>query len=193
MSRIAYASLGKRGEFSRDPRYADISPIAAAQAIDQEDTSEKAYRAGFSDGQASARADFDAAIATERKERAAIELAFARFDAESERMLRDRLLSTVQVLCEEAVLPFALDKSGIARRVEMAAAMLQRQHDERKIHIHPADLELVRDHVPADLELIADSTIERGGLRIETIDGGVEDGPTQWRRTLSELLETCSS
>lgn len=193
MSRVAYASLGKRGEFSRDPRYAGISPIAAAQSIDQEDTSEKAYRAGFSDGQASARADFEAAIAAERKERAAIELAFARFDAESERLLRDRLLSTVQVLCEEAVLPLALDTNGLARRVEMAAAMLQRQHDEREIHIHPADLKLVRDHVPADLELIADSSIERGGLRIESTDGGVEDGPTQWRRTLSELLETCSS
>ena len=153
---------------------------------------EKAYRAGSEDGQLSARADFDAQLTAERAARSTIELAFARVDAESERQLRDRMLATVHALCEEAVLPLALDSEGLARRVEAAAAMLQRKHDQRIIPIHPEDLELVKASVPASLELVADGSVERGGLRVETDDGGVDDGPQQWRRALAEIFDSCT-
>ena len=55
----------------------------------------------------------------------------------------------------------------------------------------PEDLELVKASVPASLELVADGSVERGGLRVETDDGGVEDGPQQWRRALAEIFDTC--
>lgn len=189
MSRVAYAALGKRGSFSRDNRYAKIQEDAAPPP--PEDAGEKAYRAGYEDGQISAHADFEARLKAERAARTAIELAFARFDAVSERQLRERMLATVHALCEEAVLPLALDTEGLARRVEAAAAMFQRKHDERIIHIHPEDLELVRGDVSADLELVPDASVERGGLRVETDDGGVEDGPQQWQRALAEIFATC--
>ena len=190
MSRIAYAALGRPGSFARDGRYA--KPQVPEEPVETEDVAEKAYRAGYEDGQLSARADFDAQLTAERAARSAIELAFARFDAESERQLRDRLLATVHALCEEAVLPLALDSEGLARRVEAAAAMLQRKHDQRIVHIHPEDLELVKASVPASLELVADGSVERGGLRVETDDGGGEDGPQQWRRALAEIFDSCT-
>ncbi|MBV02291.1 MAG: hypothetical protein CL800_07855 [Citromicrobium sp.] len=190
MSRIAYAALGRPGSFARDGRYA--KPQVSEEPVETEDVAEKAYRAGYEDGQLSARADFDAQLTAERAARSTIELAFARFDAESERQLRDRLLATVHALCEEAVLPLALDSEGLARRVEAAAAMLQRKHDQRIVHIHPEDLELVKASVPASLELVADGSVERGGLRVETDDGGVEDGPQQWRRALAEIFDSCT-
>ena len=190
MSRIAYAALGRPGSFARDGRYA--KPQVPEEPAETEDVAEKAYRAGYEDGQLSARADFDAQLTAERAARSAIELAFARFDAESERQLRDRMLATVHALCEEAVLPLALDSEGLARRVEAAAAMLQRKHDQRIVHIHPEDLELVKASVPASLELVADGSVERGGLRVETDDGGVEDGPQQWRRALAEIFDSCT-
>lgn len=190
MSRIAYAALGRRGSFSRNSRYT-AAPAETVPAPQSEDAAEKAYAAGYEDGQISARADFDAQLKAERAGRSAIELAFARFDAESERRLRDGLLATVHALCEEAVLPLALDAEGLARRVEAAAAMLQRKHDQRIIHIHPDDLELVKNSVSGDLELVPDGSVERGGLRVETDDGGVEDGPQQWRRALAEIFDTC--
>ena len=170
MSRIAYAALGRPGSFARDGRYA--KPQVPEEPVETEDVAEKAYRAGYEDGQLSARADFDAQLTAERAARSAIELAFARFDAESERQLRDRMLATVHALCEEAVLPLALDSEGLARRVEAAAAMLQRKHDQRIVHLHPEDLELVKASVPASLELVADGSVERGGLRVKTDDGG---------------------
>jgi flagellar assembly protein FliH len=189
MSRVAYAALGKRGSFSRDNRYTKIQEDAPPSVA--EDAGEKAYRAGYEDGQISAHADFEARLKAERAARTAIELAFARFDAASERQLRERMLATVHALCEEAVLPLALDTEGLARRVEAAAAMFQRKHDERIIHIHPEDLELVRGDVSADLELVPDASVERGGLRVETDDGGVEDGPQQWQRALAEIFAAC--
>ncbi|KZX89942.1 hypothetical protein A3726_07535 [Erythrobacter sp. HI0037] len=191
MSRVAYAALGRRGSFSRDTRYT-AQPVGAAPAAPVEDPAEKAYRAGYEDGQVSARADFEAALQAERAARGAIELAFARFDVDSERHLRERILASVHALCEEAVLPLALDADGLARRVDAAAAMLQRKHDQRIVHIHPDDLELVRSSVTGDLELVADASVERGGLRVETDDGGVEDGPQQWRRALAEIFDTCT-
>lgn len=190
MSRVAYSALGRRGSFSRNSRFT-TPEVPSAPPVEVEDAAEKAYRAGYEDGQISARADFDAQLKAERAGRAAIELAFARFDAESERNLRDGLLATVHALCEEAVLPLALDAEGLVRRIDAAAAMLKRKHDRRVIHIHPDDLELVRDNVAADLELVPDGSVERGGLRVETEDGGVEDGPHQWRRALAEIFDPC--
>lgn len=191
MSRVAYSALGKRGNFSRSSRFTQPEPRSAPPAPDVEDAAEKAYSAGYEDGQISARADFEAQLKSERDGRSAIELAFARFDAESERSLRDGLLATVHALCEEAVLPLALDAEGLARRIDAAAAMLKRKHDRRVIHIHPDDLDLVRESISSDLELVPDASVERGGLRVETEDGGVEDGPQQWRRALAEIFDTC--
>lgn len=190
MSRIAYSALGKPGGFTPSARYAravieNASPVPV-------DTVADAYRSGFEDGQISARADAEAQLARERAERAAIELAFARFDMESALALRETLRATVHALCDDAVLPLALDTQALASRIELAAAMLQRKHDQRIIHIHPEDLALVRDSVPPELELRPDATIERGGLRVETDDGGVEDGPQQWRRAIAEAFDSCS-
>ena len=94
-------------------------------------------------------------------------------------------------LCEDAVLPLALDTEGLARRVEAAAALLQRKTDERVIRIHPTDLALVQPLVDSALTLLPDPSIERGGLRIDTEDGGVEDGPGQWRQAIAEALSQC--
>jgi flagellar assembly protein FliH len=151
-----------------------------------------AYQAGFEDGKLSASADFEAQLARLKAERGAIELAFARFDADSALALREGLRVAVQALCEEAILPLAIEPEGLARRIAAAADMLKRKHDQRIISINPEDLELVREAVPPELHLISDPSIARGALRVDTEDGGVEDGPEQWRRALAEAFETCA-
>jgi flagellar assembly protein FliH len=33
--------------------------------------------------------------------------------------------------------------------------------------------------------------LERGALRVEAANGGVEDGPAQWRQAIAEALALC--
>ena len=136
----------------------------------------------------------DEALHAERERdaaRGAIELAFARFDEASAAELSERLRQTVHALCEEAVLPLALDAEGLAARILAAVAMLRRTQDERRVLLNPDDLLLLEGRLPAGLEVEADPSVERGGLRIETADGGIEDGPSQWRRILAEAFREC--
>ena len=101
------------------------------------------------------------------------------------------LRQTVLAQCEQAVLPLAIDAVGLSARITRAVAMLQRAQDERRVLIHPDDLALVHAHLPTGLVVEADPSVERGALRIETPDGGVEDGPSQWRRILAEAFREC--
>ena len=89
------------------------------------------------------------------------------------------------------MLPLALDAEGLAARILAAVAMLRRTQDERRVLLNPDDLLLLEGRLPAGFEVEADPSVERGGLRIETADGGIEDGPSQWRRILAEAFREC--
>jgi len=149
------------------------------------------YERGREDGRQAALAEMAAQRAEEDAAREAITLAFARFDADSAKLLRERLHETVLALCEDLVLPMALDTDGLARRVEAAAAMLQRKTDERIVRLNPNDHPLVLPLIDPALTLVPDPSVERGSLRIDTDDGGVEDGPQQWRLAIAEALAKC--
>lgn len=184
---------GSGGGFSRDPRFTPLfacpTPDPAAEPV--HDPVAEAYRRGFAEGRAEAELHADARERERDAQRAAVELAFARFDAKSAADLRERLRQTVLALCEDTVLPLALDADGLAARIEQATAMLQRAQDERRVLLHPDDLALVEGRLPPGLALAADPSVERGALRIETEDGGIEDGPSQWRRILAEAFREC--
>jgi flagellar assembly protein FliH len=193
MSSLPLDLLRSRGGFSRDTRFSSMLARAssAGGADPKPDPVIEAYERGFSEGSAHA---MEAAILAEREreaQRGAIELAFAQFDEHSESELRERLRQTVLALCEATILPVAIDPAGLAARVEKATGMLQRAHDERRVLLNPEDLALVGDRLPAGLAVEPDPSVERGGLRIETADGGIEDGPAQWRRILAEAFREC--
>lgn len=187
---LPLAQLRGRGGFARDPRFAaaivDSNPVEVVR-----DPVADAYHRGLADGAAQAEARAAEAERERDRCRAAIELAFARFDESSAAELRERLRQTVLALCEEAIMPHAIDIDGLVARIERATAMLHRAQDERRVLLHPDDLALVRDRLPVDLIVEADASIERGALRIETADGGIEDGPAQWRRILAEAFREC--
>lgn len=187
MRRIALADLGGRGAFRADRRY---SPGQAEPAI--RDAVAEAFDAGMAEGQRlvreAARASGEEIAANERS----IELAFARFDTDSARRLQERLRDAVAAICQSMAGEIAIDPARLAVRVEAAAAMLRRKHDERIVCLHPDDLALVRERVAPELRLEADASLRRGQLRVDGEDGGVEDGAEQWRAALAEALDTCS-
>ena len=62
---------------------------------------------------------------------------------------------------------------------------------ERVLRLHPEDFKLIARQLPADLEVLPDAALERGALRVESANGGVEDGPAHWRRAIAEALGLC--
>lgn len=183
----------RRGFTPNAAFHAGVGPTEASRmpAAPKGDPVSDAYERGREEGRQAAMAEFAAQRAEEDAAREAITLSFARFDADSAKLLRERLHETVRTLCEDAVLPLALDIDGLARRVEAAAALLQRKTDERIIRLHPSDHALVLPQIDPALTLVPDPAVERGGLRIDTDDGGVEDGPAQWRQAIAEALASC--
>ncbi len=188
MSSLPFAALAGRGGFARDARFA--APLHASVPVP-----ENPLTLAWADGHAAGFAEAETAAADlaghEAAARGKLELSLARLDAELAEALRQRLLATVEVLCGAAIAPLALDKTLLATRVARAAAMLARADDERVLRLHPDDLALIAAQLPDGLPVLADPALERGGLRVETSNGGVEDGPEQWRRAITEALNGC--
>lgn len=185
---------GGRGGFFRDRRFAsaaDRVEMDIAPPPVPEDPVARAWNEGHAAGAAEARATFAADIAAQDAARHRIELSLMRMDAGMIDQLQERLRETVLALCEDALRPAAIDPAGLSRRVAAAAAMLARADDDRVIRLHPDDLALVRESLPADWAFEPDPTLERGAVRVEGAHGGVEDGPEQWRQALVEALNAC--
>ena len=156
-----------------------------------EDPAAIAFAEGYAAGAAAAEIEADRIRVEADAARAQLKLAFARLDAEQTETLRRRLCGTVAALCETALAPLALDTDALVRRIERAVAMLARADDDRVIRLHPDDLALVGKRLPDGWTTSPDPALPRGALRIETSNGGVEDGPETWRAAIGEELARC--
>lgn len=180
--------------FRHDSRFALTAPArtpAQPAAAEPADPVALAWAEGYAKGVEDAEAHAMATMAAEAEARTALEFAFTRFDAEMAETLRQRLQDTVIALCEATLVPYALDVAALTERVQRAVAMLSRADDDRVIRLHPEDLALVAKRLPKDWKITPDAALERGALRVETQNGGVEDGPAQWRRALAEAFHAC--
>ena len=188
MSSLPLAALAGGSAFASDPRFS----LAPLRPRDQTaDPVAEAWADGHAAGLAEAQADAAARRTAEEEARQRIELALARLDAEQQEALRQRLVETVTALCNAALAPLAVDPDLLAERVARAAAMLARADDAAVLRLHPDDLALVANRLPAGLPVEPDPALERGDLRLEGQAGGVEDGPAQWRRAVAEALGPC--
>jgi len=184
-------SLFEPGQgFSRDVRFAPLEPVELP-ADRPDDPIARAYAEGYAKGAEEAGAQALADAAREMAARGKIEAAFERLAETDTLRLEERLRETILVLCEQAVAPLAIDPESLSIRIRKALAMLRRSEDERVLRLNPQDLALVSGHLPEDLKVEADAALERGEIRVEAADGGVEDGPQQWRRILAEALGSC--
>ena len=118
-------------------------------------------------------------------------VAFQRLDQTMEEELRLALHETVARLCEGVLAPLALDEAALMARIEKAVAMLARAYDERTIRLNPEDMALLSQQLNSQWSVQPDPSLPRGTLRVESTEGGVEDGPETWRRAISEALGPC--
>ncbi len=191
---LSLAELGLApGGFRTDRRFArDAAPEPTPPPAEpEEDPETRAFAAGYAQGAADAEAAFRDALAEQDALRTKLELAFGRLDADLTRELEARLRDTVLALCAPLLGEFAANEDALAARVKIAAGMLARAADERVIRLHPEDLALLGQRLPADWHFEPDPALERGALRIEGTAGGVEDGPGTWASAISEALASC--
>ncbi len=183
---LPVASLPPTTGFQIDTRFA---PARVPPQAEPQDPLALAWAEGFATGMDEARTEVAQQARIEAEAREALTFAFARLDGELAETLRQRLHDTVAALCEAALAPLTLDEDALLRRINRAVAMFARADDERVIRLHPDDLALISPCLAEDWAVVPDPALERGGLRVETASGGVEDGPAQWRLAIAEAIQ----
>lgn len=188
---VSFAELNRSSGFRPSARFGGptlTEPEREPEAVDPlVEALEQAHAEGFAEARALAEAEARAA----REAHGRLSLAFERLDQQMEEELRLALRETVAALCEQALAPLAIDQGALLARIDRAVAMLSRSYDERTIRLNPADLSMLSDRLSADWTVVADALLPRGSLRVESTEGGIEDGPESWRRAIAEALGPC--
>ena len=186
MSDLAAALAAPASGFRADSRFG--GHFAVDLAIRKPNLAEGAYAEGYAKGLEDGAANAETAIRQDAAAREQIELGLGKLAEGEEHRFEERLRETVLALCEMTLAPLAVEPEQLANRVAKALDLLRRSEDERTLRLHPDDIALIAGRLPDHVRVEPDPALERGGLRIETPEGGIEDGPSQWRRVLAEAL-----
>ncbi len=181
--------------FARDARFATeiAAEISLEISMEEEeipriDPLEQAHLAGFDAGYAAAWAEAEARMAEENVARSRFASNFAKMDSQQLQEFHNRLAQAVAALCEASLQPLTLDPEALTARINRIMALFSRADDSRILRIHPDDLALIAEQLPPDWRVQADPLLMRGALRVETPEGGAEDGPEQWRSAIHDAL-----
>lgn len=180
--------------FLCDPRFASDASFQLARRAPPPDFADPvaaAWQKGYDEALASARLDAERAAGERDATVRQLELRLGTIEAETEAALAEKLRLTVLALCARAIAPLAVDEKALLRRISQALELLRRTSDDCTLVLHPDDLALLRLKLPEAVRTLPDPSLERGGLRLETASGGIEDGPAQWRRLIEEAFDRC--
>lgn len=145
----------------------------------------------YEEGRAAGRKEAIEELMADDAARERLRLALTRLDERMARELSDRLAATVASLCEATLAPLALDRGALQRRCAAAAAMLGEAKHELVLALNPADIALLEPEFAAEYKIEADPSLARGELRVEGLEGGVGDGPAEWRAAIEMALSQC--
>jgi flagellar assembly protein FliH len=103
--------------------------------------------------------------------------------------LAARLRATVLHLVGGIVGEAGIAPERLAARIDAAAQLIADASEAASLRLHPDDLSALQGRVPPRLLAIADAGMERGGFRLETRTGAVEDGPAAWLAQLAAAID----
>ncbi len=192
MKAASPAALCRTGGFQETRRYASHIPVAAApsEAEIRQKIEENAYAKGLAEGREQMRLEQLAVHDADMAAMAELELSLGRIDADLAAQLADRLKMGVLELCETLIAPQAVDAEALEKRALKVIDMLG-DAEKRVLRLNPLDMEMIAKRVPEGISVEADGSLERGSLRLESSDGGIEDGPQVWRRAIADAMSSC--
>ncbi|WP_253344168.1 FliH/SctL family protein [Sphingobium sp. OAS761] len=103
-------------------------------------------------------------------------------------MLSTMLSATVVRLVEQIVGEVEIDIERLVQRCDTVAAFIEDNHDKSALHLHPDDIALLEGEA-IGVRLVADTSMHRGCVRLETSEGWVEDGPDVRLARLRALMD----
>ena len=103
-------------------------------------------------------------------------------------MLSTMLSATVVRLVEQIVGEVEIDLERLIDRCDTVAAFIESNQDKSALHLHPDDVSLLEGET-IGVPMVADKSMQRGCVRLETADGWVEDGPDVRLSRLRALMD----
>ncbi len=101
------------------------------------------------------------------------------------RQLREAVMTLVTKLVGEVGVSAEL----LAGRIAAAVDMLADSAESAMLRVHPDDIDLLKDKLPATVFPVADASIERGGFVLESAATIVEDSPELWLEQLAQTID----
>jgi len=144
----------------------------------------EAHARGEAAGRAAAQAEQLAGTEHER----ALRASFRNLDQAAMDCLASELSQTVLALCEASFADYAPDPKALAERCRAAAERLGTPASDWSLHLNPADIASLDPEMTEHWQIVPDEGLARGGLRIESADGSIGDGPAEWRRAIAAAI-----
>lgn len=195
---ITLAALGQTAAGAFQARFADgqqvewVRPSVAAVARHEEKAADpieraraEAFAQGFDEGIRVATENFAADEESKVRLAHALEQVAPAANGALSTLLSAAVLRLVTRIAGEVPVDAAL----LAKRVEAVAAFIEEGQGRQRLHVNPDDMLLLQGH-EFGIELTPDPEVGRGGVRLDTADGWIEDGPDVQLSRLKALLDT---
>ena len=148
---------------------AETGPVAA---LDLETVRAEAFARGWAEGRRTAELEF----AAERDAVARLAEALESLQPEPSNALALILAEAVERLVRQVVGASEIDRQLLVARAEAAASLITDEMAPARLRLNPEDAAVV-ESARLPVTLVADATLARGSLILETGEGWIEDGP----------------
>lgn len=101
------------------------------------------------------------------------------------RQLREAVMSLVTKLVGEV----GISSDLLAGRIITAADLLADSAESAMLRVHPDDVALLQDKLPATIMPVGDASVDRGSFVLESASTIVEDGPELWLEQLTQAID----
>lgn len=188
VSAASAASGGFQARFLGDEAGYVPSARGSNSADAPADPIEQARADGFAQGFDEAMRLASESLSEELANRERLTAALEQLAPAADGALSSLLSAAVMRLVSQIVGTAALDAQMLKSRCERVAAFIEDGQAKSALHVHPEDLPVIEGFA-LGVAVQPDPGLSRGCVRLDTVDGWIEDGPDVQLSRLHNLLD----